>query len=375
MSKKYLLKDELFSIPKVVCVAKEIGAVYDSFEVEAFITEVINLFPQLELKERMYHMSSVLRIYLPSSYVEAVDILLQSLPIELDSTLRDDDFGDFIYATYSEFVVAYGCSDEYVELSLQALLEMTKRFSVEYAIRDFINHYPKETLSLLTTTLTSTHYHQRRLVSEGLRPKLPWAKGIDIDYRVAIPYLDKLHSDQTRYVTRSVANHLNNISKIDAPLVIETLQRWRVMGSQEPKEMEYITRHALRTLVKQGDRKALELLGYERYPAIAMSGFSLSTDTVMVGESLVFELTIEARSGVRLMVDYIIYFRTKLGALSPKVYKLKKLQLKKGEIVILKKQHLFRANMSTRALYKGAYRLELQVNGVVVESGLFDLVV
>jgi len=103
---------------------------------------------------------------------------------------------------------------------------MTKRFSVEFSIRDFINAYPTKTLAMLEKCALSDNYHERRLASEGLRPKLPWAKKLTLDYKKPIAHLDRLFYDSTRYVTRSVANHLNDISKIDAPLVIVTLKRW-----------------------------------------------------------------------------------------------------------------------------------------------------
>jgi 3-methyladenine DNA glycosylase AlkC len=370
---KFSLKDELFNATKVQKVAQEIKAVHSSFDTEAFSDEVLASFPELELKERMYHMRDMFKKYLPSDYVEATNILIEALPKELDTNKYDNDFGDFIYAPYSEFVVAYGCCDEHLDFSLHALRKMTKRFSVEFAIRGFINHYPKETLAMLGQCALSCNYHERRLASEGLRIKLPWAKKITLDYHEAMQLLEKLYYDKTRYVTRSVANHLNDISKIDALLVIETLKRWKSTKRQEPKEMDYIINHALRTLVKQGNEEALSLLGYEKYPEIVVGELKLLSSSVKVGEALVFDVTIEAKKDVKLMIDYLIHFQTKLGALSTKVHKLKKLELKKGESIILQKKHLFRANMSTRTLYSGEHKVELQINGTIVKSKIFNL--
>jgi len=374
MKEKFSLKDELFNIPKVEKIAQEIKAVYSSFDADAFRDEVLATFPQLELKERMYHMRDMFKKYLPSDYAEATNILLKALPKELDTNKYDDDFGDFIYAPYSEFVVGYGCCDEHLEFSLDALREMTKRFSVEYAIRDFINHYPQETLAMLGQCALSANYHERRLASEGLRIKLPWAKKISLDYHEAMQPLEKLYYDKTRYVTRSVANHLNDIAKVDAPLVIETLKRWKSTQKQKPREMDYIINHSLRTLVKQGNEEALVLLGYAKHPDIVVEKLKLLSSSVKVGEALIFELMIEAKEDVKLMVDYIIYFRTKLETLSPKVYKLKKIVLKKGEQVILKKKHPFRANMSTRKLYEGEHCIRIQINGTIYCISNFSLI-
>ena len=370
---KFSLKDKLFNAPKVQKIAQEIKAVYRSFEAEGFTDEVLASFPKLELKERMYHIRDMFKKYLPNDYREAISVLLKALPPELDNTKTDDDFGDFIYAPYSEYVVAYGCCDEHLDFSLQALSEMTKRFSVEYAIRDFINRYPQETLTMLEKCALSDNYHERRLASEGLRIKLPWAKKISLDYHESMQPLEKLYYDKTRYVTRSVANHLNDIAKIDAPLVIETLKHWKSTRRQEAKEMDYIINHALRTLVKEGHEEALALLGYNNDPQIYVSNIVLDSNIVNIGDALIFKIEIEAEEESKLLADYIIHFCKKHGELSPKVYKLKKFVLKKGERLILRKEHLFRENMSTRMLYKGEYKIEIQINGIIYCNSSFHL--
>ena len=370
---KFSLKDELYNPQKIEMIAKEIKEVYPSFEADKFSKETLEKFPTLELKERIYHIGDMLHKYLPSDYQEAVNILLQALPAELDPSKSDDDFGDFIYAPYAEYVTAYGCSEEALDFSLYALSEITKRFSVEFALRDFINHYPAQTLAILEECAKSENYHQRRLASEGLRPKLPWAKKLTIDYHEGIKLLELLYHDTTRYVTRSVANHLNDIAKLDAPLVIETLKCWKKSKKQETKEMDFIIRHALRTLVQEGNEDALLMLGYSKMPPIKVKKIRLHTPSVKVGEALEFEVEIVAHDDAMLMVDYVVHFQTKAGKLSPKVHKLKKIELVKGETIVLKKKHLFKANMSTRTLYAGEHLLEVQVNGSIVSSESFTL--
>lgn len=372
MAEKILLKDTLFNVLKVNKIALEIKTIYPDFGELGFEKEVCELFPKLELKERIYHIRNMFKKYLPDDYVEATNILLNALPLELDNSKEDDDFGDFIYAPYSEFVVAYGCCDEHLVFSLKALREMTKRFSVEYAIRDFINDYPKETLEMLEACALSTNYHERRLASEGLRIKLPWAKKLTLDYQKAMQHLELLYYDNTRYVTRSVANHMNDISKVDGPLVLETLKRWKASKKQEDHEMNFIIKHALRTLVKKGDEKSLTFLGYKKNPNISVD-LRLESECVTVGKTLVFTVPIVAKEDVSLMVDYVIHFCTKPGTLSPKVHKLKQITLKKGEKITLKKKHPFQANMSTRTLYAGEHKIELQINGTIVKSGVFEL--
>ncbi len=367
------MKDALFNREKVSKIACEIGLVYKEFEEEAFKNEVLQMFPLLELKERIYHIRDMLAAFLPDDFQEATEILLRALPAELDETKRDDDFGDFIYASYGEFVRAFGCHDRYLDFSLLALAEITKRFSVEFAIRDFINHFPQETYAMLEACSVSKNYHQRRLASEGLRLTLPWAKKIEIDYHDNIPLLDNLYHDSCRFVTRSVANHLNDISKVDAELVLQTLQRWRKSGKQESKEMEYIITHTLRTLVKQGDEKTLEFLGFSANPLIKVRHFRLAGDAIMIGESLVFSFEIEAQKKESLVIDYILYFRSKAGKLNPKVHKLKKLIMIEGQSVKIEKKHRFKAGMTTRKYYAGEHKIALQINGKIVGTLTFNV--
>ena len=373
MKEKFSLKDQLFNENSVRKLSDEIHQASVDFEKEAFYKEVLSAFPELELKERIYHIRDMLAKYLPNDYEEALSVILQALPAPLDPEKEDDDFGDFIYAPYGEFVVRYGCSDTHLYRSLKALREITKRFSVEFAIRDFINHYPEETMAMLKACAASENYHERRLASEGSRPKLPWAKKLTMDYRDAMVILDKLYYDKTRYVTRSVANHLNDIAKIDATLVIATLKRWQASGKQEPKEMEYMLSHALRTLVKEGNEEALALLGYKKLPKIVLSELTLVQDRVKVGEALHFEFEIEAKENCKLMLDYIVHFKTKSGKSSPKVHKIKKLFLQNKECITVSKKHLFKVGMTTRKLYAGEHKVELQINGKRYDMGTFVL--
>ena len=364
-----LLKDQLFNEKKISKIASEIGGVYEEFDVDGFCRDSLEKFPFLELKERIYHIRDMLYRYLPSDYREAVGVLVASLPDRLDESRGDGDFGNFIYAPYGEFVALYGCSDEDVEFSLGVLAEFTMRFSMEFAIREFIDRYPSQTLQVLAKSALSSNYHQRRWASEALRPKLPWAKRLRLEYTKALPILDMLYSDKKRYVTRSVANHINDISKIDTKLAIDTLKRWRDSGRQSTKEMEYITTHSLRTAIKEGDVDALNLLGYKKDADIKVSEILLDSHHISMGDYLKFGCTIESNEDTKLIIDYILHYQTKHKKLTTKVHRLKKIELSRGDTVTLSKRHLFRANMTTRKIYEGLHRVEIQINGKIYGDG------
>lgn len=370
---KLLLKDQLFNPQKVAQIAGEIHGVYAGFAHDEFVREVIARFPELELKARIAWIADCLQQHLPEAYTDAVDILLQALPAPNNPDLSDDDFGDFIYAPYAHFVARNGCTQEYLTFSLRAIREMTMRFSAEDAIRYFINAFPQETMQQLLTWSTDTHYHVRRLCSEGTRPKLPWAQKITIPATAPLPILDNLYADKTRFVTRSVANHMNDIAKIDPDLTVDTLIRWQNTGKQQTKEMDFIVRHGLRTLVKQGNPRALELLGFAPADHVSIIDFAVPAKVGM-NTHLEFSFTIEAQEAMNALIDYTIHFQNKQGELkSKKVFKLNKLALAKQTPVVVSKRHLFRERMTTRTLYPGQHKIEIQVNGKVCARASFLL--
>lgn len=207
------LKDQLFTREKVELIAGEIKHVDSAFKADEFVTMVVARFPELELKARIAWITTCLERHLPRNFRKAASALVRSLPAPADPALSDGDFGDFIYAPYAEYVAQRGCKAEDLEFSLAMLRAITTRFSAEFAIRPFLDAFPDHVLTTLLAWTGDQQYHVRRLCSEGTRPRLPWARNLTLPYDVGIPILDRLFADPTRYVTRSVANHVNDVSK------------------------------------------------------------------------------------------------------------------------------------------------------------------
>ncbi len=370
---KFSLKDHLFNAPKVVFLAEAISAVYPNFQKNTFEKEVLDAFPSLELKERIAHIRQCLRKYLPTDYREAVGIILNALPAPLDANLTDDDFGDFIHAPYNDFVAYYGCDAENLTFSLAALKEITQRFSAEDSIRFFINAFPNETMQTLEAWSKDSNYHVRRLCSEGSRPKLPWSQKINISAETALPILHQLHADKTRYVTRSVANHLNDIAKNKPDLVIETLKKWQKTKQQSEKELSFILKHSLRTLIKLGNAEALALLGFGDSQQVEINHLQFD-DTVKIGEKLNFSFHLHAQAEKALMIDYVVHFQNKQGVMSnKKIFKLQSIDATADSKIHINKRHLFKADMTTRQLYTGTHKIEIQVNGMILAGFEFEL--
>jgi 3-methyladenine DNA glycosylase AlkC len=363
MAEKILLKDILFNKTRVEQIAEEIYRVYPSFKKYEFIPDVVSRLPELELKARITWIAECLKKYLPADFKRAVAILVKALPAPNNPGLSDGDFGDFIYAPFSEYIARNGCTKKYLQLSLDTLYEITQRFSAEDAIRYFINAFPSATLKVLLRWTKDGHYHVRRLCSEGTRPKLPWSQKITVAITDPLPILYNLFSDKTRFVTRSVANHINDISKIDPDLALETIGKWQMSGKQRQDEMDYILRHSLRTLVKQGNQKAMQLLGFGHDPRVTVSKFVVSRK-VKMNTALEFSFIIQAHEDTNVLIDYILYFQNKSGKLnSKKVFKLTRLAVSSDKSVIVSKRHMLREVMTTRKLYPGKHEIEIQING------------
>jgi 3-methyladenine DNA glycosylase AlkC len=374
-SAKFSLKDFLFNQEKVTKIANELAAVYPAFATERFINTVVGRFPELELKQRISWIRECLAEFLPAQYEAAVAVLLKALPSPCNPTKTDNDFGDFIYAPYADFVARYGCRKEYLKLSLAALEEITTRFSAEDAIRYFLNTFPDETLAQMTAWTQHEHYHVRRLASEGSRPKLPWSQKLTLPVEAGLPILDLLYADTTRYVTRSVANHLNDISKVQPELVLARLTKWQLAKKQNVAELTFITKHALRTLIKQGHPEALALLGINHETDVELTAFELAENTVRIGEAVRFSATLTAPAAETVLVDYVIYFQSKTGgATNSKVFKLGQFEMAPHQPLQISKKHPLRANMTTRTIIPGEHWVELQVNGKKLIKKRFEVV-
>ncbi len=368
MKKRFSLKDHLFNVDTVTYLGDLFHKTDLSFDTKKFVKEVIAGCVSRELKERIVLIAEVLEQHLPKDFKKATQIIAKALPPPLDPSKIDNDFGSFIFAPLGEYVVRNGLSRENLTVSLPLLYELTQRFSMEDAMRAFLNEFPKETLAIYKKWVKDKNYHVRRLVSESTRPFLPWSKRIGIDRNTPMQFLDLLYRDTTRYVTRSVANHLNDISKQDPLLVLETLKRWKKEGKQDAKELEWMTKHALRTLLKKGNMEALALLGYQASAPITVEQFALFSNRIEVGDTVTFSFGLIAQEDALLRIDYAIDFLKANGAHKPKVFSIKKIQLIKDQKISVVKNHKLRADATTFTLYRGVHKVTLLINGMKYDS-------
>jgi 3-methyladenine DNA glycosylase AlkC len=188
----------------------------------AFVREATRGLEDMELMDRARHVARCLNAHLPSDYERAAQVIIDSLGPELD---RTEGFGMaiFRYLPHVLFVAEHGL--DHFDVSMRAQHEITRRFSAEFSLGRFVERYPQSTLAVLREWTGDPSVHVRRLVSEGTRPRLPWAprlRTFEKDPRPVIELLDRLKDDPEDYVRRSVANHLNDTGKTHPALVFET---------------------------------------------------------------------------------------------------------------------------------------------------------
>ncbi|MES2309683.1 MAG: DNA alkylation repair protein [Verrucomicrobiota bacterium] len=334
--------------------------IHPSFDHPRF-HRLISTLESLEMKPRVHQIRDELQRQLPSDYKKAL-LLLQK-------AARGGKLKGFDLWPFTEFVQTYGL--DHPEASLNALSEFTKLFTAEWAIRPFIKRDPQATLRFLVKCAQSENEHLRRWASEGTRPRLPWGERLHDfvqDPQPTLPILELLKFDPELYVRKSVANHLNDISK-DHPLyLIVLLKRWKKeAGTEHLSKINWIIRRSLRTLIKEGHPGALQLIGVSTKTEIKITPLTLKSKILRLGDKLDFQFELQSLSSKpqKLVVDYLLHFVKSNGRTAPKVFKLKTMTLPaKEKLAIGKSYHL--KKITTRDYYPGLHSLEIQVNGVIV---------
>jgi hypothetical protein len=186
---------------------------------------------------------------------------------------------------------------------------------------------------------------------------------------LTFPILNQLKTDESLYVRKSVANHLNDVSKDQADFLIKSLKTW----DQSHPHTAWITKQAVRTLIKKGHPAALSVLEFEANPKLSLHNFKCPKK-IKLGERLEFsfELLSEKKSNQKLVVDYIIHYVKKSGEGSAKVFKLKNIDLKPSERLSVKGSRMMQ-DYSTRKHFAGKHVLEIQVNGKIMAAATFNL--
>jgi len=356
---KYLYNEKF-----VEQLSSTINSYYNEFQKEKFYSAVFdNSWNDLELKQRMRHISTIMYDFLPKNYEESISILKKSYK-DMDS------FGFRLEnIIYQDFVELYGLEDW--DISMDALECFTRNCSSEFAIRQFILKNEEKAMKQMLIWANSDDHELRRLASEGCRSRLPWAVALPSFKKKpckVLEVLEILKDDDSKYVQKSVANNINDISKDNPQIVIDIVKRWQ----GHSKNRDWILKHASRTLLKASNKEILELFDYKNPSTLKLENFTCS-DIVKEGEEVLFSFDIVTKEKMdKLRVEYKLDFLRANGKHNSKVFKISEVDDFIGNKSINKK-YSFKA-ISTRRYYLGVHKVSIMINGIVLDEYEFELV-
>ena len=357
-------KDRI-SAGAVAGLAADLKAAWPDFPEGEFTEQAIAGLEQLELKARVSHVADALGATMPSAFGQAAGVVR--------GAMASPAFDGWIVFPVNDWVSRFGIDDP--DTALPLLGELTSRWSAEFAVRPFIEAHRERTFEEFDRWIESPDEHRRRLVSEGSRPRLPWGRQLRdfiADPAPTIALLDRLVDDPSPYVRKSVANHLNDISKDHPETALATAARWL---EEEPGSdgRRWVVSHGLRSLVKAGDPAALRLLGFDPDAPFSLTTFSVSPSTVEIGDAVTIEFALTAARATPVMVDYRIHHAGASAPRAPKVFKLKRTRLEPGVETAFRREHRIR-EVSVRRIHPGPHLIEVQVNGKVLAATTVEVV-
>ena len=351
-------------------IAAAIARQYPEFDKASFTKDLDKKLKPLELKGRVAFLAERLHQHLPRDMKKSIGFLVGALKKNEKDKIGVEGFAVW---PITHFISTYGL-DEF-EVSMNALKEATKVFTSEFAVRAFFEKDQKRALEFFKLWVEDEDHHVRRLVSEGSRPLLPWGQklhGFVENPKATWALLEKLKNDPSEYVRKSVANHLNDHSKNHPEFVIDKLTDWYKNKKKTP-EVEWVIKHASRSLIKKGYKKAFALHGVEE-AKIKIHNAKVLTKKVRLGESLKIEVTLSnlAKKNASLILDHEVHLLKANGKHTIKVFKGKKVTLKALEKMTIAFQVPMK-KVTTRVYYPGQHFWNIKINGISEKKQSFIL--
>ena len=227
------------------CYRIKFESIYSQFDSFSFIQSIEQGVPGKSYTERVNYFAQQLKHYLPDDYIKSINLLVAILGEE--NPYETGMFTNYYWIMpIGKFVEHYGLA--HFDVSIKAIEEITKRNTGEYAIRPFIRSNPDRCLDIIKNWATSENFHLRRLASEGLRPKLPWAPKLDTfdeNPQPVFEILELLKEDEVMFVKKSVGNHLTDWLKVNYEPTKQLILEW--INSDNP-HTQWIIKRATRKI-------------------------------------------------------------------------------------------------------------------------------
>jgi 3-methyladenine DNA glycosylase AlkC len=229
--------------------SQKIKPLRQNFQDRAFIAYIGKNAGDKEFLDRMNVFADAFERYVSENYEESIGVFERILGPELEGETGMFSQGWWLWPV-GKYVERHG--PENLKLSLNFIKELTKRFTGEFAIRPLLAARPKETVKTMVKWSRDTNVHVRRLASEGLRIRLPWAKRIYTaidEFESYKTILTNLKNDGSKFVQKSVGNNLNDLYKEFPGRANEIIDEWN--RGRPAKETLWIINHGLRSAGKK----------------------------------------------------------------------------------------------------------------------------
>lgn len=363
-----LLKDRFYTVDFFDRFSGVLSRMVSGFEKDKFYEALfVGGWQEMALKEKMRQTALALHVCLPEDFVRASLILKEVTAYFLENPVEG---GGFEFMSLPDYIELYGMDD--YESSVSSMEAITQLASCEFAVRPFLVRYGERMITQMEAWSQHENEHVRRLASEGMRPRLPWAMGLPEfkkDPSPVLPILENLKNDPSESVRRSVANNLNDISKDNPDVVLEVVNRWKSAGGRTPE----LIKHACRTLLKQGHPAILDYYGLD-HGEVEVAHFRVETPEVPMGGRMRFSFSVKNRSSsvqvIRL--EYGLYYFRKNGSHSRKVFKISERSYSPGEAVSVFRHQSFEP-ITTRRFYAGWHKVSVIANGREMDIADFML--
>jgi 3-methyladenine DNA glycosylase AlkC len=333
-------------------IAVALHRAHPNFKSDLFLKGIDDQLRPLELKARMQLLKDRVTPLLPADPRITMSLLTEALKENDKDTIG---LSGFLVWPLTHYVAEEGIRHR--TIALQSLYKMTQVFTGEFAVRPFLINEETETLKQLLKWTEDENEHVRRWTSEGTRPILPWGQKLPRfleDPSLTWPILEGLKDDSSKYVQKSVANHMNDFSKKHGDWLVKELKGW---------PNPWVARHAVRTLVKKGHPGALKIVGGDTIrPEIKK--LDLKTKKLKLGQALHGEITFKntTKKSLNVIVDVEVDFLKANGKHSVKVFKGKKISIASGQSASLELKTPIK-KVTTRSYHYGEQYWSLLVNG------------
>jgi len=222
-----------------------------------------NVFPEIGLNEYLNELKESIKQLKKPSTMSSIKIVgetlykicyrNQTINLALDKLSNHKSDTLRCYATYLISRNEKLSIEEKLNKSLELIAD--KHFGVRevvwMALRPEIEKELDKSIKVLSNWTNNSDENIRRFTTEVTRPRGVWCKHIESlkeNPEQALPILEKLKSDKSKYVQNSVGNWLNDASKSKPEFVIDLCGKWQEKSKN--KETEKIIKRALRTIEK-----------------------------------------------------------------------------------------------------------------------------